>query len=98
MTAALIEKARAATAQHPEVATEEELDSLPPGSLVRVHHSRGSELGKVFERSGWRSCWTELDPSDRYDGENSADSGDILALLRFSSHDKVTVIYVPEEN
>lgn len=83
------------------------LDALPDDTIVRVVEvrdlrSRIDEQGSLFQKFG--SVWVELDPSDRYDGENGQPSGYLLARARqFKSPEKadnlgrVEVVIVEEE-
>lgn len=83
--------------------TAEDLDALPHHALVQVIEKHGDAawawnyfyFGKSF------SGWLELDPSDRYDGESTVESGYLLSKARgFGRQDpnygSVNVLFVPE--
>lgn len=63
-----------------KITTAEQLDALPVNSLIRaLHHPKQGGPGSVFEKI-YSNQWLELDPGDRYDGENSTDSAAIVQI------------------
>ncbi len=63
-----------------KITTAEQLDALPVDSLIRaLSHPKQGGPGAVFEKI-YSNQWLELDPGDRYDGENSTDSVTIMRI------------------
>jgi len=77
------------------ITTEEELDALPEGSIIKCNKERSNPLWPdVFLNTGSsRDPWLHLDPSDRYDGENTVASA---AVLRWFGDGKATVLWEPQ--
>lgn len=74
-----------------KITTAEQLDALPVDSLIRaLSHPKQGGPGAVFEKI-YSNQWLELDPGDRYDGENSTDSVTIMRIYEAG----VFLVYQP---
>lgn len=78
------------------VTTDEELEALPKGTLIRAVEERlmSRDIGRVFENIGGRYPWLELDPGDRSDGEDAYPSMTIRYIFGKGS---ITVLHTPQE-
>jgi hypothetical protein len=80
------------------VTTEAELDELPEYTIIRALEERNGRkwpIGRIFEKtSKHRNEWMHLDPSDRYDGE---DSQPAALIVNYYGTGGCTVLYRPED-
>lgn len=77
------------------VRTVDELDALPDRSIIRAEKERGPRTGATYFEKLWRGKWLNLDPSDRYDGEESLDSD--LIIKWFAKGGQCRILWTPED-
>ncbi|WP_019204543.1 hypothetical protein [Tsukamurella sp. 1534] len=82
----------AQTAAARRVETADDMDALPDGTVIRAERiveGRRRSIGYYFERRG--KTWTDMDPSDRSDGEDTFRSRDVRAYCDGT----ITVLWTP---
>ncbi|AON97353.1 hypothetical protein BIZ71_gp60 [Gordonia phage Hedwig] len=85
---------------HPIVTTVEELQELPERTVIRSEEvreggRRDHVIGRYFEKhSARRNEWLELNPSDRFDGEETVDAA--LIVQYYAANGRCLVLWQPE--